>query len=303
MPKVIIMMSTYNGETYLAEQIESILNQTEKDFILKIHDDGSTDGTLEIIKAYAQKDKRICIDNSGHKGYPKCFFDLMKDAGEAKYYAFSDQDDVWLPEKIERAISFIDSEKCPALYGAHKKIVDSHLDEIGQDSTQQPGLLYAFLCHNELAGCTMVYNRKLQDILVQYIPIRKDFYHDSWIYKVALVCGKVLIDKKATILYRQHNNNTVGATEKGLKRFIHSLENFDFTFEKYRNHPYSNGYVKEILKGYNRIISHDKKEVLETICNVDSSKCKWYLLKSCELNSLPFYLLIWKKICIILGWI
>ena len=118
MPKVIIMMSTYNGEKYLAEQIESILNQTEKDFVLEIHDDGSTDGTLEIIKAYAQKDKRICIDNSGHKGYPKCFFDLMKDAGEAKYYAFSDQDDVWLPNKIERAISFIDNEESPALYGA-----------------------------------------------------------------------------------------------------------------------------------------------------------------------------------------
>ena len=277
MPKVIIMMSTYNGEKYLAEQIESILNQTEKDFVLEIHDDGSTDGTLEIIKAYAQKDKRICIDNSGHKGYPKCFFDLMKDAGEAKYYAFSDQDDVWLPNKIERAISFIDNEESPALYGAHKKIVDSNLNEIGRDSTQQP--------------------------LLKYIPDRKDFYHDSWIYKVALVCGKVFIDEKATILYRQHNNNTVGATEKGIKRFIHSLEKFDFTFKKYRNHPYSNGYVKEILAGYSKIIPLEKIDVLETISNSNRFKCKIRLLKTDELRSLPFYLVIWKKVSIILGWI
>ena len=303
MPKVIIMMSTYNGEKYLAEQIESILNQTEKDFVLEIHDDGSTDGTLEIIKAYAQKDKRICIDNSGHKGYPKCFFDLMKDAGEAKYYAFSDQDDVWLPNKIERAISFIDNEESPALYGAHKKIVDSNLNEIGRDSTQQPGVLYAFLCKNELSGCTMVYNRKLQDILLKYIPDRKDFYHDSWIYKVALVCGKVKKKKKATILYRQHNNNTVGATEKGIKRFIHSLEKFDFTFKKYRNHPYSNGYVKEILAGYSKIIPLEKIDVLETISNSNRFKCKIRLLKTDELRSLPFYLVIWKKVSIILGWI
>lgn len=296
-------MSTYNGEKYLAEQIESILNQTEKDFVLEIHDDGSTDGTLKIIKEYAQKDNRICIDNSGHKGYPKCFFDLMKDAGEAKYYAFSDQDDVWLPDKIETAIKKIGKGEEPTLYGCKKIIVDENLNEIGKDTEQQSGIIYAFLCKNEISGCTMVYNRKLQDILEKYIPDRNDFFHDSWIYKVALVCGKVIVDKKETILYRQHSDNVSGATKQGIERFISSLMKFDFTLKKYRNRPYSNGYVKEILAGYGTIIPREKKDILEIISNSNSLKCKLSLLKTDELNTLPFYLLLWKKLCIILGWI
>ena len=304
MPKVIIMMSTYNGEKYLAEQIESILNQTEKDFILKVHDDGSTDGTLKIIKEYAQKDNRIYIDNSGHKGYPKCFFDLMKDAGEAKFYAFSDQDDVWLPDKIETAIKKIGKGEEPTLYGCKKIIVDENLNEIGKDTEQQSGIIYAFLCKNEIFGCTMVFNKSLHDILIKYIPTRKDLYHDSWIYKIALIFGKTIIDKSAFIMYRQHANNTVGATHKGIRLFFDKLKRFDFTFKRYKNGPYRNSYVKEILIGYGNIMPPNKKKILETIYYAKYKfNCRYMLFNSRDLRNCPIYERMGKKLLILLGWI
>ena len=304
MPKVIIMMSTYNGEKYLAEQIESILKQTEKDFILKIHDDGSTDGTLSVIRKYTDMDNRIQVDNSGHKGYPKCFFDLMENAGEAKYYAFSDQDDVWMPEKIEKAIEKIKNEVEPTLYGSKKIIVNENLKEIEKDTEQNPGMIYAFLCKNELSGCTMVYNAKLQNILLKHIPDRNDLYHDSWIYKVAIVTGKIIIDKNAYILYRQHGSNTVGATHKGLRLCFEKLGRFVFSIRKYKNGAYSNGYAKEILTGYRDIMPPQKKKVVESICYAKKSlKFRHVLLSSQDLEMCPLYEKIGKKLLILLGWI
>ena len=105
-------MSTYNGEKYLREQIDSILNQDYPEISLLIRDDGSTDGTVDILKEYAQKYRDIDYYVGENLGVQNSFFDLMKRADKrAYYYAFADQDDVWLPGKIKRAIELLEREE------------------------------------------------------------------------------------------------------------------------------------------------------------------------------------------------
>ena len=109
-PKVIVLMSTYNGEQYIKEQIESILNQTYSNMELYIRDDGSKDQTVAILKKYEQ-DGKLHFSQGKNMGFINSFFEVMRTSGEADYYAWCDQDDVWLPEKIERAVKELQKDK------------------------------------------------------------------------------------------------------------------------------------------------------------------------------------------------
>ena len=106
-PRVSVLMSTYNGEKYLHEQINSILGQQGVEIHLLIRDDGSSDGTVEICKEYAKKYNQITFYQGENLGVGKSFLDLLKHAPDADYYSFADQDDVWLEDKIIRAVTMI----------------------------------------------------------------------------------------------------------------------------------------------------------------------------------------------------
>lgn len=197
--RVCVLMSTYNGEKYLRDQIDSILGQKKVDLYIAIRDDGSTDRTNEIIKEYLEKNENILFFKGKNLGVGESFLHLLSIAPDMDYYAFADQDDVWLEDKLITAINMIkrvehkrsfadfypgngfpisgemieresedikinnDSFVVPVLYASNQILVDAGLNQIGNrevDITECD--LYSSISSNKVYGCTMVFNQELK---------------------------------------------------------------------------------------------------------------------------------------------
>lgn len=211
--KVAVLMSTYNGEKYLREQIESILAQ-EIDAVvdLWVRDDGSTDGTHDILRLY-ESDNRLHWYIGENVGPAKSFLDLLKHCPDYDFYAFADQDDFWMSEKISVGIKCVEAENVPTLYVGNAELVDAELNSLGRNVYKHiPRTDFKTVaCAGGLLGCTMIFNKQLacviQDRKISEYMVMHDFF-------VALVClaigGKIIFDKNSYIKYRQHGNNTIG---------------------------------------------------------------------------------------------
>ncbi len=208
--RVQVLMSTYNGERFLEEQMESLLAQSWKNLEILIRDDGSTDSTMQILERYCMKYPNIQVFVGENIGVAKSFFELLQES-DGDFVAFCDQDDVWLEHKVEAAITVLKEEQGPALYCGGKTLVDSSLKPMEKQNRERlaPGFGNAVvecIC----TGCTAVLNRKLIDIMKVRLP-EHAILHDWWSYLVAAYVGKVIYDPEAYILYRQHGKNVVGA--------------------------------------------------------------------------------------------
>jgi glycosyltransferase involved in cell wall biosynthesis len=275
-PLVGILMATYNGEKYLVEQLDSIINQTYKNWILVIHDDGSIDSTIDIIKEYVNKysDKIILVeDNIKCGGAKENFFHLIniaKSNFNFDYIMFSDQDDVWLPEKIEITLNkMIETENKygknkPILVHTDLKIVDENLNLISNSFWEYQKInplnnsLNCLLLENTVTGCTMMINRILFD---KIILDKNAIIHDWWI---ALICkiteGIIVPIEEQTILYRQHGRNDTGAKGASISRLLSRFVKSPVTFlqerlilsYKIRSQikALANYYNNELLKSY-----------------------------------------------------
>ena len=222
--KIAILLATYNGEKYIAEQIESILNQTEEEWMLYIHDDGSKDKTMEIVKEYEKQypEKIVVIDGPSTGGAKTNFFYLFHQV-EAPFYMCCDQDDVWLPEKIEVTKKEMDNlsrgdEDKPCLVFTELCVVDGELSVIAENMRDYQGLdckkvnLNRALIQNVVTGCTMMVNQVMREELLKVTEYTDVLMHDWWATLVAVRFGKVSFIETPTILYRQHGNNGVGAS-------------------------------------------------------------------------------------------
>ena len=230
MEKIDILMATYNGEKYLKEQIESILHQTYQNFRLIISDDHSTDKTIEILKEYQEKESRITVYyQEKNLGYIKNFEFLLSKV-ENKLYMLSDQDDVWLPEKIEKTYDELLSTHSDLVYG-DLIVVDENLKQIDSSfmklkKTFEKASKYtdykAVFLYNCVTGCTILSKSEfLPKILpfptgVNYVP------HDFWIALIVGMNGKITFMQEKYILYRQHGNNQIGS-----KRMIDNFTKFE----------------------------------------------------------------------------
>ena len=214
-----ILMATYNGEKYLREQIDSILNQTYKDFRLLISDDCSTDGTRDIIKEYAEKDKRIIpYFQENNLGYIKNFEFLLYKV-ENDIYALSDQDDVWNEDKIEKEYyKLIDSHA--DLVFTDLQVVDEELNEICPSFNDYMLLSRKIKYYNHVyimeylyncvTGCTLMSKKKFLDKVLPLPYESKHVVHDMWIAEIVSLYGKLDYIKEPTIKYRQHGTNSIG---------------------------------------------------------------------------------------------
>ena len=224
-PLIDILMGTYNGERFVGEQIESIQAQTYKNWRLLVSDDCSEDGTLDVVRRYAAEDERIHIVSEGvrYGGAKENFFALMAKA-EAPYIMFCDQDDVWLPEKIEKsfaALRALEDEygtDDPLLVFCDMKVVDSDLDVLHESfegfTNLNPKRL-AFrqlLVQNVAAGCSMLFNHAVLDICLWTTGDGAEM-HDWWAILVASAFGHISFIAESLTLYRQHGSNEVGARE------------------------------------------------------------------------------------------
>lgn len=215
MLSVCVLMSTYNGEKYLSEQLESILTQSEKDILLFIRDDGSTDNTINMLNKFSEKyPKKIKFYQGDNKGPSKSFLEVVKNAPQARYYMLADQDDIWLENKILIASKSLEQFKSPALYYSNVTPVNNELYELEKNNLflEKETNLQKLIIRNEIIGCTVCFNRDLMEILKKIKIPSNPIMHDHWIGLInAVFNGVFIFDRESHILYRQHESNVVGA--------------------------------------------------------------------------------------------
>ncbi len=243
LPTVHILMATCQGEAYLAQQLESIEKQSHPDWVLHVSDDGSSDKTMCIIEAFKARMEQGAVDQKSltegthaqrvrvhmyqgpQKGSTENFMHLVrllgKDAciGSEDLFAFADQDDVWLPKKLEHAVAWHVQERRadatlnerPMLYAAKTYWVDEALRPLGRSKTPKGPLSFnAALVENVLSGNTMVMNKALIQIL-KCIQVSNAVWHDWSAYMVGAGCeGRLFYDEEPCVLYRQHDKNVIG---------------------------------------------------------------------------------------------
>lgn len=210
-----ILLGTYNGDRFLQEQLESIGRQTHTGWRLVISDDGSTDETLDIAKAFHNRHQdRVAIIKGQGKGFAQNFLTMTaRPPFAAEYWAFCDQDDIWEVGKLSRAIDALAKVPpgVPALYCSRTALIDSEGKFLGFPplSTVQPAFTNA-LVQNIASGNTMVFNEAARQLLIEAndesIP-----FHDWLLYLVVTGCGGVVYyDPQPGVRYRQHGGNLVG---------------------------------------------------------------------------------------------
>lgn len=285
MPKVMVLMSTYNGEKYLKTQLDSVLNQEGVDVQILVRDDGSTDGTLDILQEYAKQGKLTYYTGPNLKP-AKSFMDLIRKASQADYYAFADQDDYWLPGKLARAVeklgSFSDPQR-PSLYYSRTILVDKDLKPY-PDNLQKYRKFLTFtqsVISSQATGCTFVFNAALVHLARQYKP-EFQLMHDAWLFLICLgVGGNVFFDEQSFIYYRQHENNVIGGCKKSsyalYKRRWHNLMEKNCVRSKS---------IDELIKGYSMVMLPENLAVCQKILNYRKGwKQKWELLKDTRIRT------------------
>ena len=215
---VCILLSTYNGEKYLEEQLESLVRQEGVEIRILVRDDGSKDATCDILNKWQAAHPGLVDFVQGENvGFAMSFTHLLQMAvvryPEAEYFAFCDQDDVWLPEKMQKAVEKLAAEAkdIPVAYCSNTRLVDSDLQFIrmcwkrGEARlTKERALIQSFA-----TGCTMVFNRRAAETYVSHLPeVIK--VHDFLMYQLCMFLGKVVYDENSYILYRQHGSNQIG---------------------------------------------------------------------------------------------
>jgi glycosyltransferase involved in cell wall biosynthesis len=229
-PRIAVLLSSYNGELYIEEQILSIIAQNNVFTVLYIRDDGSSDSTVDILKKLTVKYPNIILDLAQNIGFIKSFFSLLSNVSEDfDYYAFADQDDVWLPSKLSagvEALKFLGSDM-PAMYCSRTEYVDASLAHLSYSPLyrkEKIGFGNA-LVQNIATGCTIIINPTARKLIIQKLP-EKCLVHDWWIYLVVSAFGCVIFDGIPHIKYRQHGGNVIGASSSFIKNSINRTRRF-----------------------------------------------------------------------------
>lgn len=260
---ILVMMSTYNGEKHLREQIDSILNQkTDHEIYLRIRDDGSKDRSCDIIEEYISKHpERVELIRGENLGYNGSFFSLIQSAEGYDYYSISDQDDVWLPDKLQIACDALDKveEDTPVLYASTSYLVHDDLVPYGTTRQKKKELsFYNTIIQNICPGHTQVMNNRLLELLKGDIDTSRIYVYDSWIQNVANLYGKIVFENYSHTYYRQYEGNQLGSGVGKLGQLLASRKRTDtgdghkyrrqieYFQEMYEEKIKEKGYYKEI---------------------------------------------------------
>lgn len=287
MDTVTVLMSTYNGEKYLEQQIDSIMNQEDVYTTLVVRDDGSSDKTVDVVNGLITKyPDRISVISGENVGFKISFFRLL-DAGlhtNSQYYAFSDQDDVWNPHKLRVAVENIKEKNSYSLYASAVTNTDEELNVIDvHQFNDMPVTLESAFTRPRLAGCTYVYTRKLAEVcsrinafddLKEPIPA-----HDFLVLAIALGSGRVIVDDDSYILHRWLKSSITSGGSGFLKRL---------KIEKnmvWGNNKYYSTSAKLFLEIAEDILTPDAKRYLKLVFeSPESFSLRYKLLKNKKMN-------------------
>lgn len=279
---IYIAMATYNGEKFLKEQLNSIVNQTYKDWVLYVSDDCSTDNTLSILHHYQSlypKKINIIENDTPSKSAENNFFNLiLKLKNKCDYLSLCDQDDVWLENKLEITLNHIKSledkysKNTPLLVHTDLKVVDENLNIISnsffefQNISPQRTNLNQLLVQNNITGCTTMINKACLSLITQ--KPKQCTMHDWWIGLIACCFGKIGYLTTQTMLYRQHSNNQVGAKNAKSFEFItHKLKNRKIVKSNYEKMFIQ---AKLFLEIFDNTLSPNQKEILNAFIKIQN---------------------------------
>ena len=285
-PKIEILLATYNGEKYVGEQIDSIINQTYRNWILLIRDDNSKDNTLEILKEYEKKDNRIKVieDKKGNLGFVKNFEELLNNSKE-DWVMFSDQDDYWLENKIEKYVAILNASsedilKKPMLIHSNSFICDDNLEIIKDEfinskianKYNEDDFYFAYF----VQGSTVLINRAIIDLA---LPFSKNVtVHDRYFHLLAEFLGKRIFINESLIKYRQHSNNKIGAKSSVISKIL----------KKRYFHTEDRELILEIQKKYKDNLETEQIEKIEKYLEVTNDKknrfLRFYLSREFKMN-------------------
>src|SRR5579863_6677800 len=227
---VAALLSIFNGEKYLQEQLDSLIGQSLAEWTIIWRDDGSSDGSRGIMLRFARTvGEHRCIELANtrrHIGTTRSYMALLRAAADFPLVAFADQDDVWLPEKLARAAASLrgTTDTFPALYCARQVVVDSRLNPLCESMRLHRTPCFPdSLVQNVAAGCTVVLNRSAVSLINTTSPPETSV-HDWWCYiVVSAAAGRIVVDDVPVILYRQHEGNTIGLARSNVGRAIRAL--------------------------------------------------------------------------------
>ena len=293
---ITILMASYNGERFIAEQIESLLSQTEQNFILHVHDDCSTDKTWQILCDFSvMYPRKIMVHrNETNSGGAKWNFLQMLLAYQDDYVMLCDQDDVWLPNKIEITLDAM--RKVQASYGDDAAIlvhtdlavVDEKLQPMHASFREMSHLDYRRvalkdqLVQNTMTGCTAMLNKPLQ----AYVKKFPDYciMQDWWLMLIAASFGHIVtLENQKPILYRQHSSNAIGAKNTFSLSFIfervaHSVNTRELVNQTYRQ-------AESFYKQYCERLSEEKKNLIAAYCEIPKHRKLKRLYDVCHLKT------------------
>ena len=290
-PLVAILLCTYQAQRFLADQLQSIQAQTWPSWKLWVSDDGSKDRTLEILQSHRERwgDERLHVQPGPCRGSTVNFLSLAcHQVVDAPYFAFCDQDDLWHPDKLERALQWLQAVPAdtPALYCSRTMLVDEHNKTIGQSHlfTHPPGFRNA-LVQSIAGGNTMVFNRAARALLLSAGPAVEAITHDWWVYMLVTGCGgRVHYDPEPTLRYRQHGQNQFGSNvsvSDQLQRVQQLLQG------RYR------GWIHANLKALRGMRHHFTPEHQQVLDNVIRARSRWVVPRLLGLYRCRLYRQSW----------
>ena len=276
-----ILLASYNGEKYITEQIESLLCQTFLDFKLFICDDKSTDNTFSLILEYAKKypDKVLVTQNIENSSSAKHNFMQMMLSHKDDYVMLCDQDDVWLPNKIELTLARMKEMESRVgtdtalLVHTDLRVVSEDLATVispsfkeAMNSNFSRAKLSDQIIQNTLTGCTVMYNRCLSD-LIDRVPGFM-VMHDWWLMLIASAFGEIDSVDAQTVLYRQHGKNSIGA--KDVRKISYKINKLTHYSDMKRALDETYQQAESFLDAYNDQLNSEQTELLETYCKIPS---------------------------------
>lgn len=275
MDKILVLMSSYNGEKYIRHQIDSILNQKDCAVDLLVRDDGSNDSTREIIKSY-ETCGRVKLLNEGQNLHAaRSFLRLIEVASEYDYYAFADQDDVWDEDKLISGINILRQENGPTLYCSNARVVDENLNMFGYNVYRHRKYtnLESVVVTGNFMGCTMIFNNKLREKILNYLNPSYCLMHDYYLSVLCmLIGGKIIYDEIPHMSYRIHGKNTVGVSTSFFEKLEKQLK---FIFKK--NEPKRAKQCESILK-VDELGDVEIRKFIEIVSECKSNKSARFLL-------------------------
>lgn len=279
-PKVVVMMSTFNGESYISKQIESISRQSaDADVMLFVRDDGSKDKTLEILHDWESKLNIEYIQDGLSLGAAKSFWKLLLNAPDADYYAFVDQDDIWDCNKLEYAIKAIGNTDERILWFSNCRLISSEGKIIKERKHKKQPILNVtsqLIC-GSAQGCAMVFNRAAFSYL-KTLKIEKLLMHDIVVMEYILANGKVIFEPTPLFSYRVHSTNVVAKEGKGM---ITRIRGTLFQWFGKKNRYSVSDFANQVKKDNEKVLDNMTIQYIDELCKCKKSlKSRLYILKS-----------------------